>query len=138
MRGRTRVVLPVAVAALLVSAACGGDGEGQPEATGEQFPFQVAMVIAQGGLGDQSYNDLANKGLMQAESQFGFEARRIESEDIVSQGEAVLRQAGQADFDLVVGLEFSTAEPLERLAKEFPETQWTFMNLPVPGENITS
>jgi basic membrane protein A and related proteins len=137
MRGRTRGLLAMALVVLLVGTACGGEAERDSQG-GEQFPFQVAMVIAQGGLGDQSYNDLANEGLMRAESEFGFEARRIESEDIVAQGEAVLRQAGQAGFDLVIDLEFSTAEPLERLAPEFPDTQWTFMNLPVPGENITS
>jgi basic membrane protein A and related proteins len=138
MLGRTRGFLAVGLTALLVGTACGGDGETEREAGGEEAPFQVAMVIAQGGLGDQSYNDLANEGLMRAESEFEFEARRIESEDIVSQGEAVLRQAGQAGFDLVIDLEFTTAESLERLAPEFPETQWTFMNLPVPGDNVTS
>jgi basic membrane protein A len=141
MIGGRRAFHALSLAALLVGASCGGDGETQQGGGGngeEEFPHQVAMVIAQGGLGDQSYNDLANEGLTRAEEEFGFEARRIESEDIVSQGEAVLRQAGQAGFDLVVDLEFSTAEPLERLAPEFPETQWTFMNLPVPGDNITS
>jgi basic membrane protein A len=96
------------------------------------------MIIAQGGLGDQSYNDLANEGLTQAEGDFGIEAQRIESPDIVSQGEAVLRQAGQAGFNVVIDLEFSTADALTALAGEFPETQWTFMNLPLEGENITS
>jgi basic membrane protein A and related proteins len=98
----------------------------------------VAIIIAQGGLGDQSYNDLANEGLTRAEEEFGIEAQRIESPDIVSQGEAVLRQAGTAGFDVVIDLEFSTAEALGALAPEFPDTQWTFMNLPIEGDNVTS
>jgi basic membrane protein A len=96
------------------------------------------MIIAQGGLGDQSYNDLANEGLTRAETDFGIEAQRIESDDIVSQGEAVLRQAGTAGFDVVIDLEFSTADALTALAPEFPETQFSFMNLPLEGDNITS
>lgn len=142
------------VAALLIAACAGpGGGEGSPGASpgggdgaatgspateGEQVDLQVAMIIAQGGLGDQSYNDLANEGLTRAEEEFGIEAQRIESPDIVSQGEAVLRQAGTAGFDVVIDLEFSTAEALGALAPEFPDTQWTFMNLPIEGDNVTS
>jgi len=132
---------------LVLLVACTGGGDASPSAAGgpagsaspaPESDLQVAMIIAQGGLGDQSYNDLANSGLTQAEEDFGIEAQRIESPDIVSQGEAVLRQAGTAGFDLVIDLEFSTAEPLGLVATEFPDTAWTFMNLPVEGGNITS
>lgn len=152
--------------AILVVAGCGGPaaspaatagqatdapaGTGTPAAQATGTPaatggagspagdLRVAMIVAQGGLGDQSYNDLANEGLTRAEQEFGVTAQRIESPDIVSQGEAVLRQAGTAGFDVVIDLEFSTADPLTALAPEFPETQWTFMNLPLEGDNITS
>ena len=112
-----------------------------PESAAESMAhsdLKVAMVIAQGGLGDQSYNDLANSGLMRAETDFGLTAQRIESPDIVSQGESILRQAGQAGFDVVIDLEFSTSDALTAVAPDFPDTQWTFMNLPLEGDNITS
>ncbi|MGH2428718.1 MAG: BMP family lipoprotein [Candidatus Limnocylindria bacterium] len=112
--------------------------EPTPEPPGETAELRVAMIVAQGGLGDQSYNDLANEGLARAEQEFGIEAQRIESPDIVAQGEAVLRQAGTTGFDVVIDLEFSTADALTALATEFPDTQWTFMNLPLEGDNITS
>jgi basic membrane protein A len=99
--------------------------------------FRVAMVIAQGGLGDQSYNDLADAGLKLAEADFPIEAQRIQSPDIVAQGQAVLQQAGQAGFDLVIDLEFSTADALAAIGPTFPETQWLIVNLPSSGPNIT-
>jgi basic membrane protein A len=99
--------------------------------------FNVAMVIAQGGLGDQSYNDLADAGLKRAEEDFPIEAQRIQSPDIVAQGQAVLQQAGQAGFDLVIDLEFSSAEALAAIGPTFPETQWMIVNLPSSGPNIT-
>jgi basic membrane protein A len=99
--------------------------------------FRVAMVIAQGGLGDQSYNDLADAGLKRAEEDFPIDAQRVQSPDIVSQGQAVLQQAGQAGFDLVVDLEFSTAEALAAIGPTFPDTQWMIVNLPSSGPNIT-
>lgn len=146
MRSIPRFARVVPVAALLL-AACTTGGSPSPAATGTAaatptksaaVSLEVAMIIAQGGLGDQSYNDLANKGLTQAEQEFGIEAQRIESPDIVSQGEALLRQAGEAGFDVVVDLEFSTADAFTAVAGEFPDTQWTFMNLPLEGDNITS
>lgn len=146
MRSIPRFARVVPVAALLL-AACTTGGSPSPATTGTSdatptesaaVSLEVAMIIAQGGLGDQSYNDLANAGLTQAEGEFGIEAQRIESPDIVSQGEAVLRQAGQAGFDVVVDLEFSTADAFTAVAAEFPDTQWTFMNLPLEGDNITS
>jgi basic membrane protein A len=161
MSNTTRIVLALAAVVLLIILAFlflrGGDGGAaqSPSATEAVSPsvaasatasaeasaaaeLQVAMIIAQGGLGDQSYNDLANEGLTQAEGDFGIEAQRIESPDIVSQGEDVLRQAGTAGFDVVIDLEFSTADALTALAADFPDTQWTFMNLPLEGDNITS
>jgi basic membrane protein A len=96
------------------------------------------MVIAQGGLGDKSYNDLANSGLKRAEAKFDFKAQRIQSADIVSQGEAILRQACQARFDLVIDLEFSTSDALKKVASDCPRTQWTFLNLPLKKRNLTS
>ena len=99
--------------------------------------YRVALVIAQGGLGDQSYNDLADAGLMQAEEDFPIEAQRIQSPDIVAQGQAVLQQAGQAGFDLVIDLEFSTADALAAIGPTFPDTQWMIVNLPSSGPNIT-
>jgi basic membrane protein A len=153
MRPIRRAGALLGVAALLLAACTGGgDGgngagaspaapgaaTGSPATGGQQVDLRAAMIIAQGGLGDQSYNDLANEGLTRAEEEFGIEAQRIESPDIVSQGEAVLRQAGTAGFDVVIDLEFSTAEALTALAPEFPDTQWTFMNLPIEGDNVTS
>jgi len=99
--------------------------------------FRVAMIVAQGGLGDQSYNDLADAGLKEAEADFPIDAQRIQSPDIVAQGQAVLQQAGQAGFDLVVDLEFSTADALAAVGPTFPETQWVIVNLPSSGPNIT-
>jgi basic membrane protein A len=144
MRHIPRFARVVPVAALLLTA-CTTSGSPPPGATETVLASpeaatcpEVAMIIAQGGLGDQSYNDLANEGLTRAEDEFGIEAQRIESPDIVSQGEAVLRQAGQAGFGVVIDLEFSTADALTAVAGDFPDTQWTFMNLPLEGNNITS
>ena len=133
----TAVATVVAVGLAVHGAALGGSSRDAARTGSTAFNKKVAMVIAQGGLGDKSYNDLANTGLKRAERKYDFKAQRIQSADIVSQGEAILRQACQARFDLVIDLEFSTADALQKVAADCPGTQWTFINLPLNKSNIT-
>ncbi len=99
--------------------------------------YKVALIIAQGGLGDQSYNDLAYSGFRKAQADFPIIGRVIQSPDIVSQGRSILQSAGQAGFNLVVDLEFSTADALKAIAPTFPNAHWMIVNLPSSGPNIT-
>jgi basic membrane protein A len=105
-----------------------------------QQPLQVALVIAQGGLGDLSYNDLAYSGLQRAAKDFAGKVvvRTVQSQDIVSQGESVLRTAAKGGFDLVINLEYSIADALRRVATDYPNTKFAMFNLELQGPNITS
>ena len=44
----------------------------------------VALIIAQGGLGDQSYNDLAYSGFKKALAENKLEGKAVESKDVVA------------------------------------------------------
>ena len=102
----------------LILASCGGSSTGNTASSvsantsgnaGPSFKplctpqggknYKVALIIAQGGLGDQSYNDLAYSGFQKAKGDFPIVGRVIQSADIVSQGQAIVQQAGQASFD---------------------------------------
>ena len=45
----------------------------------------VALIIAQGGLGDKSYNDLAYSGFQKALVEYKLEGKAVKSKDIVVQ-----------------------------------------------------
>src|SRR5690348_15028841 len=53
----------------------------------------VALIIAQGGLGDQSYNDLAFSGFKKALAETKLDGKPVESKDVVAQAEDMLRRA---------------------------------------------
>jgi basic membrane protein A len=106
--------------------------------TSAQDSPRVALIIAQGGLGDRSYNDLAFAGLTLAAQDFGIEVVPIESPDPVGEGEQILRSAAEAGFDLVITLEFSHFDPLARVAPEYPDTTFSIVNIVVPGDNVVS
>jgi basic membrane protein A and related proteins len=98
----------------------------------------VALIIAQGGLGDAAYNDLAFSGLERGAEALGLEAQPVESDDIVAEGEQVLRRAGDAGFGLIIDLEFSHSEYFPTVAADYPDAMWSFFNLPIEGDNIRS
>src|SRR5215213_5791120 len=110
-----RVAALGAVVALALATL--GAAQGGTHSAHAKLNKKVAMVIAQGGLGDKSYNDFANSGLKRAEKKWSFKANRIQSQDIVSQGETILRQACSAKFNLVIDLEFSTSDALQSVAR---------------------
>jgi basic membrane protein A len=107
-------------------------------AAAQNSDLRVALIIAQGGLGDRSYNDLAFSGLTLAAAELGVEVVPVESPDPVGEGEQLLRTAAEAGFDLVITLEFSHFDPLARVAPDYPDTTFAIVNVVVEGDNVVS
>jgi basic membrane protein A len=137
---RTRLVSVSVLSVVALLSACGSGGSGQSSAPtgGGTANKKVALVIAQGGLGDESYNDLANAGFTAAAKKNGLDGQHIESADVVAQGEQLLRRAGTSGFGLVIDLEFSHGEVLPTIAKAYPQVDWVFLNNKISGDNIAS
>src|SRR6185312_16375635 len=98
----------------------------------------VALIIAQGGLGDKSYNDLAYSGFKKALSEYKLEGKPVESKDIVAQAPDILRRASDAGFGLIIDLEFSSGDALKAVAKEYPSVKYAILNEVEPGANVAS
>ena len=129
-----RAIATAAIAVVILAVALPGPA---PSAAGPS-PKKVALIIAQGGLGDRSYNDSGYAGLTKAAQDFGVQVKAIESRDPVGQGEQLLRQAAKAGFDLVITLEFTHFEPLARVAPDFPKTMFSILNIGVDKPNVVS
>ena len=98
----------------------------------------VALIIAQGGLGDQSYNDLAYSGFKKAIAAAKLEGKAVESKDVVAQASDILRRASDAGFGLVVDLEYSHGDALAAVAKDYAGTDYVILNQVKPGANVAS
>ncbi|MEM6462446.1 MAG: BMP family ABC transporter substrate-binding protein [Pseudomonadota bacterium] len=98
----------------------------------------AALIIAQGGLGDGSWNDTANAGFQSGLENTGIEGRPIESKDVAAQGEEIMRRAADGGFGLVISLEWIHGEPMEKLAVDYPDANWVIMNQTRDGDNIAS
>jgi basic membrane protein A len=130
-------LLLIAVVALCMGfvAACGDDeeepagGGGGAEATAtEEAPkIKVGMVTDIGGLNDRSFNQSAYEGLQRAEEELGIEIRAVTSKsnaDYVPNLSTLARQ----QFDLVIAVGFLMAEATEKVAGQFPDTNFAIID----------
>ena len=131
-------LLLIAVLALCMGAvaACGDDeeepaGQGgsteEAASTPEAEKIKVGMVTDIGGLNDRSFNEAAYKGLQRAESELGVEIRALTSKsptDYVPNLTTLARQK----FDLVIAVGFLMAEDTEKIAGQFPDTNFAIID----------
>lgn len=127
----------VAASALLLLSGCGGTAPSAGKSDGSSGK-KAALIIAQGGLGDEAYNDLGYKGFKDAAKKYGVDGKPIESKDIVAQGEQILRTAANAGYGLVADLEYSHADVMSKVAPDFPKVDFAIVNAAVQAPNVTS
>ncbi len=110
---------------------------GVPAAHAARAP--AALIIAQGGLGDKSYNDLADAGFKRACAASKLVCKDVESKDVVAQAENILRTAaGPGGFGVIVDLEYSHGDALKKVAADYPKVDFAILNEVEPGANVAS
>jgi basic membrane protein A len=123
----------------LLCAACGGSGGADgTEGKADAAKTKAALIIAQGGLGDQSYNDLANAGFKRGLQATGMQGTPVQSGDVVAQGEQILRTAARSGYGLILDLEFTHEKIIGKVAKDHPQAHFAIINTVVKGNNVAS
>jgi basic membrane protein A len=104
------------------SGGGGGTGTGGTAQSGGK-PIKVGLVTDIGGLNDRGFNHLAFLGLQKAESELGVKGRVLESK---SNADYVpnLSSLAQQNYDLVIGVGFLMVNPMNTVAKKFPDVQF--------------
>jgi basic membrane protein A len=98
---------------------------------------RVGLVFDVGGLGDESFNDAAYRGLLQAERDLGATVQYIEPGD-GSDRESALRQLASRGLDLVIGVGFIFSADLDKLAKAFPDVRFAGIDYSPSGDGTTA
>lgn len=127
MGKKLRLIILVATV-FAVSAACGGGESGGGETGGGQGNGEVkpAMVTDVGGLGDQSFNDSANRGLERASDEFGVETEVLES-SAPADYQNNLTQLADNGFTPVYAIGFLMTDALNEIAPQYPDTKRRFL-----------
>jgi basic membrane protein A len=105
----------VAAMALIVSAA----GSAKTEQA-----FTMAIVTDIGSLQDKSFNELANKGRLQAQKQLGIKTRVYVTQKAEDRLPNLLA-AANAGYSLIFGVGFFHAEHLNTVAPRYPDQKFS-------------
>jgi basic membrane protein A len=127
--------------AVLALAGCGGsDNEGASGTTGAtttaaEDQLRVGLITDLGQLDDNGFNELAYKGLKQAEKDLGINGRVIESASAADYIPNMTRLARDG-YDLIIGVGFAQGDAVGKVAQSFPDTRFAIIDVDqafVPG-----
>ncbi|MDS0220206.1 BMP family protein [Haloarcula sp. S1AR25-5A] len=117
------------------------DGDGSDGGDGDSGPAgRIGMVYATGGLGDGSFNDQAQTGIIRAADELNIEYDESQPEDV--QDFASLQQqyaqSSNPDYDLVCCIGFLQADALTENAGQYPEQNFMIVDSTVDADNVGS
>ncbi|UCF99584.1 MAG: BMP family ABC transporter substrate-binding protein [Spirochaetaceae bacterium] len=112
------VILSLSVLGL---AACKKKEE-EPTAKGEE-KIRVALYV-NGTLGDKAFFDSADRGMKQAEEEFGIYTKTIEGSYDQANWEPDLAQLAEGDWDIIIAGTWQLRELVEELAPKHPDKTW--------------
>ncbi len=138
-----RRLLPLALLlSVLALAACGSDDEtASPSTTAASTTeaseqLRVGLIVDQGQLDDNGFNELAFKGLTRAEQELGIEGRVSESAtaaDYIPNMTSLARSG----YDLVIGVGFAQGDAVGKVAQKYPDVNFAIIDVDqafVPGK----
>ena len=98
---------------------------------------RIGLIFAEGGLGDQSFNDAAYRGLMQAKDELGVDVVYVEPADIAEMEEDQ-RAYAELDLDLVIVIGFIHQSALQEVSADYPHINFAIVDDVVDNPNVTS
>ncbi len=99
--------------------------------------IEPAVVFDMGGKFDKSFNQGVYDGVEQFKKETGLSYREFEVTN-EAQREQALRRMAQRGANPVLGIGFAQAPALEKVAKEFPDTNFAIIDMVVDLPNVRS
>ncbi|WP_266076578.1 BMP family lipoprotein [Haladaptatus caseinilyticus] len=112
-------------------------GDGTKDGSGSKSDTHVGMVYATGGLGDNSFNDMAHAGIKKAKQKLGVQFRNAEPSS-PSDVENLQRQFAQSQspaYNLICCIGFVQTNSLLKNAQQFPEQNFMLVDSVAEKEN---
>jgi len=99
---------------------------------------KVGLILATGGLGDKSFNDISYAGVVKARDELGIEFQYVQPQAI-SEYEGYQRDfARSGNYTLIVCIGFDQADALTKIAGEYPKQNFTIVDMVVDKPNVAS
>ena len=118
-----------------------GGGDTMTESGGgSDGPHNVGMVYSTGGLGDNSFNDMANRGIKDAAEQYNVEYKNAEPEQPseFSRFQRQFATSSSPEYDQIFAIGFSQKSALQEVAPDFPDMKFTFIDSTTDLDNVAN
>lgn len=99
--------------------------------------LQVGIIFSIGGLGDESFNDAAYRGLNEAQEDFGISFDYVEPADI-GEMEEHQRAFAEAGYDLIFAVGFLQETALDEVGRDYPDIKFAIIDGVVDLPNVAS
>ena len=101
-------------------------------------PKKVGLVLATGGLGDKSFNDISFAGVKKAEEELGIEFDYVEPKAIAEYEGFQRDFAKTGEYVIIICIGFDQAEALDKIAGEYPDQNFALVDMVVDQPNVAS
>jgi basic membrane protein A len=99
---------------------------------------KVGLILATGGLGDKSFNDISYAGVVRARDELGINFSYVEP-TMISQYEGFQRDfAKTGEYAIIVCIGFDQADALYTVASEYPNQKFAIVDMSVNNTNVAS
>ncbi|MFC4406838.1 BMP family lipoprotein [Haloarchaeobius iranensis] len=117
-----------------------GDETDAPATTAADDATHVGIVYSLGGLGDRSFNDMANRGIQEARLDYDVEYtnKLPQGSDEFGPLQQALAGSDDPDYDLTCCIGFSQAEALGGTAGDYPDERFMIVDSVVDAPNVAS
>ena len=105
--------------------------------TASAADFSPAIVFDMGGKFDKSFNEAAYNGAEKFKAESGIAYREFEVTN-PSQREQAMRNMARRGATVIIAMGFAQAAAVETVAKEFPDTKFTLIDMVVDLPNVQS
>jgi len=101
-------------------------------------PKKVGLIMATGGLGDKSFNDISYAGVMKAQTDLGIEFDYVEPKAIAEYEGFQRDFAMTGDYFLIICIGYDQGDPLNTVAGEYPDQNFAIVDMVVDRPNVAS
>jgi len=99
---------------------------------------KVGLILATGGLGDKSFNDISYAGVEKAEEELGITFSYVQP-TAIAQYEGYQRDfAKTGEYAIIVCIGFDQADALTKVAGEYPNQKFAIVDMSVDKTNVAS
>jgi len=135
MTSRRDVLKAGAVGLTIGLAGCSTSSSGNEDAE-----YNIGMIYALGGTGDESFSDAANAGINEAAEMFdiAFDDEGPQSSAEFDEFQNQFARSENPDYDLIICLGFEHVAPLQENADEYSDQNWALLDTVLDKPNIES